>query len=100
MSRKYNKRSKSRRSIRRTRLSPRPKRKSRSGYKRKTSRGRPKKKMSKLSRTCKTRLRNKIKINLDEYKKGRYVSRQQAIAVSYAQIKKKYPKCSRSLRKK
>ena len=96
MSRKYNKRLKTRRSTRRTR----PKRKSRTGYKRKTSRGRPKKKMSKLSRTCKTRLRNKIKINLDEYKKGRYSSRQQAIAVSYAQVKKKYPKCSRSLRKK
>ena len=90
MSRKYSKRKLSRRT---KRSYTRPRR--HSG--RKSRKGRPKKKMSALSRSCKNKLKNKIKINLDEYKKGRYSSRAQALAVSYAQIKKKYPKCRRSL---
>lgn len=96
MSRKYSKRKSLRRSKRTKRTYKRPRRNSG----RKSRKGRPKKKMSALSRSCKTKLKNKIKINLDEYKKGRYVSRAQAVAVSYAQIKKKYPKCRRSLAKR
>lgn len=42
---------------------------------------------------CKKYLQKKIKENLGEYKRGRYVSRKQAIAVSYSQAKSKYPKC-------
>ena len=34
-----------------------------------------------------------IKMNLSEYKKGKYKSSKQAIAVSYTQTSKKYPKC-------
>ena len=82
MSRKYSRRKLSRRTKRSV----------------KSRRGRPKKKMSALSRSCKTKLKNKIKINLDEYyKKGRYVSRAQALAVSYAQVNKKNPKCKKIL---
>ena len=33
-------------------------------------------------------------------KEPRYTSRAQAIAVAYSQIRKKYPKCSRVLKKK
>jgi hypothetical protein len=49
---------------------------------------------------CKKYLQDKISINMDEYKTGRYSSRSQAIAVSYSQVLKKHPKCKRSLRRK
>jgi hypothetical protein len=55
---------------------------------------------SKRSSDCKKKLQKKIRINMTEYKSGRYSSRAQALAVSYAQVKKKYPKCKRSLSKK
>ena len=43
---------------------------------------------------CKQALQKKIKINIDEYKTGRWVSPKQAIAVSYSQVKRKYPQCN------
>ena len=46
-------------------------------------------------RSCQTKLKNKIRINMAEYKKGRFSSRKQALAVSYAQVKKKYPSCKK-----
>jgi hypothetical protein len=49
---------------------------------------------------CRSYLQKKIKKNMAEYKSGRYSSRAQAVAVSYAQVKKKYPACKRSLSKK
>ena len=66
-------------------------------------RSRRSKKMSKRnskrrsSTRCKKLLKKKIEINMKEYKKGRYVSRAQAVAVSYSQIKKKHSSCRRSL---
>ena len=59
-------------------------------------------KMSPLKKFCRTKLSNKIKINMREYKnKSKKIkSPLQAIAIAYSQIKKKYPKCSRSLKKK
>jgi hypothetical protein len=54
----------------------------------------------KSSKKCRERLQKKIRINMAEYKSGRYSSRAQALAVSYAQVKKKYPSCKRSLSKK
>jgi hypothetical protein len=63
---------------------------------RKSSRG----KRKSPSKKCRERLQKKIRINMAEYKSGRYSSRAQALAVSYAQIKKKYPSCKRSLSKK
>ncbi len=42
---------------------------------------------------CKKRLQDKIKINLHEWKQGLWKSQKQAIAVSYSQVKKKYPRC-------
>jgi hypothetical protein len=55
-----------------------------------------------LKKLCRSKLSKKIKINMNEYKKGnkRIKSPLQAIAISYSQIKKKYPKCSRSLKRK
>ena len=50
-------------------------------------------KASKKDIKCNDYLQNKIKINLLEYKKGKYKSGKQAIAVSYAQTSKKYPNC-------
>lgn len=55
---------------------------------------------SRKSLSCRQRLQKKIKINMAEYKSGRYSSRAQAVAVSYAQVKKKYPSCRRSLSRK
>ena len=42
---------------------------------------------------CKQLLQKKIQINIEEYKKGWWVSPKQAVAVSYSQIRKKYPEC-------
>ena len=44
---------------------------------------------------CRSLLSNKIAKNTREYKSGRYVSRQQGIAVSYSQIRKRHPECNR-----
>ena len=49
---------------------------------------------------CKQYLQDKIRINMDEYKSGRFSSRQQAIAVSYSQTIKKHPSCKRVLTRK
>ena len=50
---------------------------------------------------CRSRLSHKIRINMREYRSGkRYNSPKQAIAVSYAQILRLFPKCKRSLRKR
>lgn len=46
---------------------------------------------------CKNYLKDKITINMQEYKSGKYKSRAQAIAVSYAQIKKRHPECKNKL---
>ena len=65
-----------------------------------TKRSDKSKKPSKMSRKCRERLSNKIAINTREYKSGRYKSPQQAIAVSYSQIKKMYPECNKYMRRK
>ncbi len=65
-------------------------------YNSKTKRsGSRKKRSSRAKRSCQTKLKNKIRINMTEYKKGRFSSRKQALAVSYAQVKKKYPSCKK-----
>ena len=43
---------------------------------------------------CYKYLQNKISYNLDEYKKGKYKSSKQALAISYSQAKSKYPDCN------
>ena len=42
---------------------------------------------------CKEKLQQKIRINIAEYNNGRWVSPQQAVAVSYRQTEKKFPQC-------
>jgi len=54
-------------------------------------------KKTKKSPTCRQRLSEKIGININEMKEGRYVSRAQAIAVAYKQIAKGFPYCKRYL---
>ena len=49
---------------------------------------------------CRDYLQTKIKKNMKELKKGRWVSRAQAVAVSYSQVKKSHPNCKRSLAKR
>ena len=52
----------------------------------------------KATRSCKEKLSEKIRINMREYTtKGRWVSPQQAIAVSYSQVLKKSPSCKKVL---
>ncbi len=67
-----------------------------------TSKRSKRSKRGSLKKYCRSKLSNKIKINMKEYKQGnkKIKSHQQAIAISYSQIKKKYPKCSRSLKRK
>jgi hypothetical protein len=60
----------------------------------------PKRSRRLSSKKCKDHLQKKIRINMGEYKSGRYSSRAQAVAVSYAQVKKKYPSCKRYLSRK
>ena len=70
---------------------------------RKTTRKSPKKRKTvnkKNKSKCKDRLSGKIKINMNEFKSGRYSSKEQAIAVAYSQILKKYPHCKKVLNKK
>ena len=55
---------------------------------------------SKQYKKCYIMLSNKIKKNLQEYKSGRYVSRQQAIAVSYSQVRDKFPSCKKYFSRK
>ena len=43
---------------------------------------------------------NSLQLYEDEYKSGRYKSRQQALAVSYSQTKKISPYCSRYFKRK
>ncbi len=42
---------------------------------------------------CKKFLNEKIKINMHELKGGKFKTVAQAIAISYAQIRKKHPSC-------
>lgn len=50
-------------------------------------------------RECREKVASKIKININEYKQGRYKSPSQAVAVSYSQVGKKYPACKKYLKK-
>ena len=81
-----------------------PKRKLSRNPKLKKSRSPKRKSIKKTSvRTksaCNQLLKKKIRKNMDEYKSGRYSSRQQALAVSYSQVKKMSPYCSRYFKKK
>ena len=58
------------------------------------------KKMSRNSRRCKNLLKKKIEKNIKEYGKGKYVSRSQAIAVAYSQVKKSNLSCRKVFRRK
>ena len=58
----------------------------------------PFKKRQRSKSKCKSYLKNKIKINMKEYKTGRYVSPKQAIAVSYSQTLKSHPRCKKILK--
>lgn len=60
---------------------------------RSTRKVRSKVRSKKLSAKCKKFLQKKIRINMGEYKSGRFKSRAQALAVSYSQMRKKFPKC-------
>lgn len=51
------------------------------------------------SKKCQQNVSKKIAINIDEFKEGRYVSKSQAIAVAYAQVKKRHPECEKYLTK-
>jgi len=65
-----------------------------------TSKKSPKKNLKRTKSACNLALRKKIRLNMDEYKRGRYSSRQQALAVSYSQINKNNPYCRRYFSRK
>jgi UDP-2,3-diacylglucosamine pyrophosphatase LpxH len=49
---------------------------------------------------CREELKKKIRINMGEYRSGRYSSRQQALAVSFSQVGRKFPSCKKYLQKR
>ena len=49
---------------------------------------------------CRKYLGKKIGINIAEYNRGRWVSREQAIAVAYSEVLNKFPHCKQHLKKK
>ena len=70
------------------------------GIKRSKKQSKRSNKRGSVKSKCRQWLQDKIKKNMKELKKGRWVSRAQAIAVSYSQVKKSHPQCKRSLAKK
>lgn len=52
------------------------------------------------AKICKENVSRKIGRTMGEYKKGRFSSPQQAIAVGYKMTIKEHPECKRDLRKK
>tara|TARA_B100002051_G_C16168370_1_gene361547 strand:+ start:88 stop:399 length:312 start_codon:yes stop_codon:yes gene_type:complete len=48
---------------------------------------------------CLKDFEKKKNINLDEYKKGKYINNKQALAVSYSQVFKKNPNCKKYIGK-
>lgn len=44
---------------------------------------------------CQGLLEKKISINMKEYNAGKFVSRPQAVAVSYSQVRKSFPGCNK-----
>lgn len=67
---------------------------------RKQSRKRSRSSILKAKKTrCSNLLKKKISINMKELKKGKFKNRAQAIAVSYSQVKKKYPSCAKMYRR-
>ena len=88
---------------RKSRKSPRKSRKVSRKVQRKSlrkSRKVSRKSMGKMERECKELLKEKVGINMGELKNGRFVSRQQAIAVSYSQVKKMKPLCGKYFTRK
>lgn len=88
----YAKKSASRRKQYREKASAQNARRRRSGKSKKSRSSKPQTK-----KKCKELLNAKISKNMKEYKRGRYASRQQAIAVSYSQVRKSHPWCNRYL---
>ena len=74
--------------------------KNKNKVKKSKSKSKNKNKVKKSIEQCKKELQKKIRINMYEYKSGRYKSPKQALAVSYSQIKKKYPSCKKYFDKK
>ena len=48
-----------------------------------------------LEKKCLKNFNTKLGTNLSEYKKGRYTSYKQALAITYSQVLRKQPKCSK-----
>lgn len=49
---------------------------------------------------CKKYLSKKIGINIAEFNNGFYMSRPQAIAVAYSQVRKSHPHCKRIIKQR
>jgi len=86
--------------------SPKKSRKVSRKVSRKDSKKKSHKKSSKYSKPfytnnrCQGLLKKKISINMKEYNAGKFVSRPQAVAVSYSQVRKSFPRCNKFIRSK
>jgi hypothetical protein len=75
--------------------SPRKRSPRKRSARKRSPRKRSRKNRSASSIKCRKYVSDKIRKTMHEYKKGRYSSRKQAIAVAFSMSRKKYPKCSR-----
>ncbi len=53
-----------------------------------------------LEKKCNKLFKKKLSTNLGEYKKGRYQNYKQALAITYSQVLRKNPKCSKYITSK
>lgn len=53
-----------------------------------------------LEKKCNKLFQKKLSTNLSEYKKGRYQNYKQALAITYSQVLRKNPKCSKYITSK
>jgi hypothetical protein len=53
-----------------------------------------------LEKKCNKLFKKKLSTNLSEYKKGRYQNYKQALAITYSQVLRKNPKCSKYITSK
>lgn len=70
-----------------------PSRSSRRSPRRSSRSPRRRSRVPKKTKECRRFLSRKISRNMDEFKEGRYSSPQQAIAVSYSQVRRRHPSC-------
>ena len=90
---------KSKRSNRKSKRSNRKSKRSNKLSRKHSKKSRSRASQGRSKKSCDETLQRKIGKNIGEWKKGRYSSKKQALAVSYAQVRKSRPECSKYYRR-